>query len=190
MQRVERPAFADVAEKVLDMAAADARASDAQLELLDAAIARGEVTFDDLIAAVRAQDQCLVEGGFNTGGVVIEDQALPPRAHSAFIQPPNSMDEAQASAFADSCDAREAKWIGYLYDRQPQAADAYWDKAEPLAPAIRDCILDHGVPEELAGTNTGEIVQAAVKLLDGYGDFAMYPTADCLQGLDPPTTNW
>jgi hypothetical protein len=171
------------------MAAADYRVDEAQLALLDAADARGEVTITDMMDAQRDNQQCLRDAGFTTGTVIADDTWYPPFPRIEYITGPATMDTNQQSAIIESCDAETVKYISRVYSFQPQAKESYWLAADEKASSIAQCLRDHDIPEDLIGESTEEIVMAAVRLYNQYGDFEIYPATDCMQGLALPTTN-
>lgn len=181
--------FAQLVVETQQMMAADSQVDQEQYDLLDVAATRGELTLDDLTTALRGNAECLEAAGFKTGGVVVDTAAIPASAHLAYLTPPADMPENQAMALINGCDARYFKYVSRVYGFQPQSQNAYWEKADELAPQIRACLEEQQIPRDLIGESTAEVVNAALKLKDRFEEFAAFEPVDCMSGLPDPTAN-
>jgi len=159
-------AFAAQARKDLEDATAG-HASEHQLTILREAFAAGEVTYDQAKDATYMVIECIHDAG---GTAEYEEN----RDDSGFVIPnailtaPDDDALEAMSAIAEQCSNREAFWVNKLYQLQPtsqETRDRYWLEQ---APAIRQCLEDHGFPTSSDATPK-ELRVLALRVLDESG---------------------
>ncbi len=157
----DNPSFSERAATAIEGASAGG-ASDDQLAILREAQATGTVTLDQARQAVLATLDCIVDGG---GSASYSEQREP----SGLIVPTGmalAKDEESLTRLEpviEGCMNRESFWVNNLYQMQPvsqELRDAY-DASQ--APAIRQCLEDHGYATDPKAT-PGELISQAVNV--------------------------
>jgi hypothetical protein len=153
--------FAEYAQAVLDDARASG-ASEAQLAILERAVATGEISFEDASVANDATIECLVDAGFTVSAQV--DETVPGFPVPGFTAGrPTSMTEDQGDASLSSCESRENFFVNMMYQTQPAADEAKWANFERVKTEFIACLQDAGLSVPGDATND-ELVDLALDL--------------------------
>lgn len=143
----------EVIESNLEQARA-AGADPAQIQVLERALERGSVTFEDLNELSQLTMQCLRDAGFE-----IREQDPREVAPGSGLRTPNylmiepqDMSDDAAAVIIMECGERFDTWASTAFADQPIVVEAYnapWD-----TPEIRACLEDHGhqIEEDMTGT--------------------------------------
>lgn len=168
------PGFDQQAAEVLEHAE-QGGASAAQLEIIEQAIAEGEMSLEGARAAAHAVVDCIGQAG--TPATYVERTTgaglvIPVGAALA-----NTVEE---QAIVDACMTQENFWVDYLYQTQPSSVALQEAFVAQQVPLVRACLEDYGteVPDELSNR---EVLLLAVDVAR-----QMEWTADCLRpfGID------
>lgn len=130
-----------------------------QIEVLERARDRGEITFEDLSELAELTKQCLEDAGFD----VIDKEPVEVVPGSGLRTPyylsiqPYGMSDEVAGEVMDDCSMRFDNWAGAAFADQPLVVEAYnsqWD-----TPEVRACLEDHGyqVDDEMTGTELNQL---------------------------------
>lgn len=153
--------FAEYATSVLADAEASG-ASQAQLAILERAVATGEITFEDAAAANDATIACLLDAGFAvTKHTYNEVPGFPVPGFAAGR--PLEMTEEQGHAVLGACEARENFWVNMMYQTQPSADEAKWANFERVKPQFVACLEGAGLTVPLDASND-DLVALALDL--------------------------
>ncbi|MGC4174296.1 hypothetical protein [Demequina sp.] len=124
--------FALLATDALNDARANG-ASDAQLHIIEDAIATGGISFDAIQEAVHATFAC-----FDSAGVRYEEFA--PAVTNGTLFPSYSFEGEEKTAVADECIHTNSDYVEMLYMRQPSAIEAGLDAFEAGMPVLIACL--------------------------------------------------
>lgn len=143
--------------EVIELYLEQARSADAdlaQIQVLERALERGSITFEDLSELSQLTMQCLRDAGFQ-----IREQDPREVAPGSGLRTPNylmiepqGMSDDAAAAIIMECGERFDTWASTAFADQPIVVEAYnaqWD-----TPEIRACLEDHGYQIEEAMTGT------------------------------------
>jgi len=163
--------------KYIEMAE-QAGADDRQIEVLERANERGEVTFEDLNELAQLTIQCEKDAGFT----VIEKTPVEYVPDSGLFTPsflsiqPDGMSDKVAGEVMDSCSDRYDTWAGAAFADQPIVVEAYnsqWD-----TPEVRACLKERGyqVDDDMTGTELNNLSME---------DWTAHASAPGFRGCDP-----
>jgi len=144
--------------KYIEMAE-QAGADEQQIEVLERANKRGEVTFEDLNELAQLTIQCEKDAGFT----VIEKAPVEYVPGSGLFTPsylsnqPDGMSDKVAGEVMDGCSDRYDTWAGAAFADQPIVVEAYnnqWD-----TPQVRACLKERGyqVDDDMTGTELNNL---------------------------------
>lgn len=135
-------------------------ANEAQLAILDAALASDEIAFEDARQALNDYGSCLEGTGWAlVGARVTEDAGFKTLGYAV-----NRGSDDAAVAVVDACYAKTFKWVDMLYQTQPAATQAADAKFEAARPALIDCLQAGGIPVDDASP-ADEVRQAMLAVL-------------------------
>ncbi len=129
-------------------------ASPEQVALLERALQKGTLSFDDLSVQFVAGVECLEEAGFTV--VVDEPEDIyPGLPHPSMrYRDPPGLTQDQASQLSVECDAKHFAFVDSFYLGQPVAIDAYLATFEDQREFIVNCLADRGVTVDPGATAT------------------------------------
>lgn len=134
--------FGDQVEAAIEEAEAGG-ASERQVDLLEAARDRGQVTVEMAREANRNYAACAQGAGLE---VTLSESSRGVHWVDLFYATgvPAGDDEATAEAVMMACETAENSWVGFLYQTQPIALQATLDYLDQQAPILRSCLLEAG----------------------------------------------
>ncbi|MCR6713484.1 MAG: hypothetical protein NVV57_12725 [Demequina sp.] len=134
-------------------------ADEQQIEVLERARDRGEVTFEDLNELAELTKQCLRDAGFTVMDKdpreVVPGSGL--RIPYYLSVQPDGMSDKTANEVMDDCSMRFDNWASAAFADQPTVVDAYnnqWD-----TPEVRACLKEHGyqIDADMTGTELNNL---------------------------------
>lgn len=173
--------FAALAQSALE----DARASgatEAQLALIERAVALGEVTFADVDEAVQGTFACFESAG-------VRYQVLAPRNDQGVLYPSYTFEGGDKTAAADECIHTNSDFVEVLYMRQPIATEARDAAFAAAMPALVECLrgLGHELDEDITADELKEWFRLeAVEMSTAQSNEAYQDTFRCVgkAGID------
>lgn len=122
-------------------------ASEAQLEMLEAALTAGELTYDQVAVAHEPFYACVEDAG-----VPVTVRGAIKESHTGllvpdYIQPiPDGMSTEQVAKVSDKCYDEHVNFLMGYYVSQPQVVDYYLQTFEEQREYIVDCLTKRGFP--------------------------------------------
>lgn len=167
-------------ESILRIAIEDDAHPD-QIAALERAIARGDVPFDDVRAAVDATYACLADAGIG----YVEEPRDPDRPYGPIvfsIRLATSADD----ALSDACVFGHSFYLQSAYEQQPAAQEQHDAEFERARPVMIACLVEHGVEvdESVTTAELKDLLIYAETGIDRRGDAtppASWEPWGCLQ---------
>ena len=118
-------------------------ASEAQVLILERALAAGEVTLADSRAAADALMACAQDAGFSVSPTSI-DNSTGIETITFYLTNPGGLSQDQADAVAWDCETKHRRWVETAYQNQPNATSAFFDLIERHRVEIVACLREQG----------------------------------------------
>lgn len=157
-QSLDAAAFGQEVAEYIEAARAGG-AGDGQLEILEHAQSQGRLTFEDALAAILADMECVIDGG---GSVEYyeqtEDSGLVVPSFVFLADDDAGLDQIRPTV--DACSTRESFWVNKLYQLQPTSQQVRDEYLASIAPATRECLEEHGYSTDASATPQDVAIQA------------------------------
>jgi hypothetical protein len=135
-------------------------ADEAQLAILDEALATNEITFEQEQQVVNAFGACLESGGFALVDLRVTDEG-----GFKLLRYAVRAGDDDTTTVMDECEVRTLRWVDYLYQTQPAAIRAQDATFEQALPGLITCLQAGGVPVD-DGSPADEVKQVMLAYMN------------------------